>query len=200
MFRSRLAGAAVVLVIVFALGLAAGFLLPRWAGAGQAPRIYNSATIIQQVQTLSELVTVKYVLERVVVLEVPPESMLGQMFAGENRVLMLAHGVVKAGVDLGKLEPGDIEISEKKALLRLPPPQITDAYLDDKQSRVIERTTGRFRTFDKDLEQSVRQNAVDDLRRAARLNGILKDADDRARTQLKSLFDRLGLELEFRKS
>jgi hypothetical protein len=195
-----LAGAALLLVIVFALGLAAGFLLPRWAGAGAAPKVYNSATIIQQVQTLSELVTVKYVLERVVVLEVPPESMLGQMFAGENRVLMLAHGVVKAGVDLGKLEPGDIEISEKKAFLRLPPPQITDAYLDDKESRVIERTTGRFRTFDKDLEQTVRQNAVDDLRRAARFSGILRDADDRARLQLKNLFNRLGLELEFRKS
>ena len=198
MFRSRLVGAVFVLAIVFALGLGAGLVVLRWTGAGHAPKVYNSATIIRQVQTLSELVTVKYVLERVVVLEAPPESVLGQMFAGENRVLMLAHGVVKAGVDLGKLEPGDIEISEKKVFLKLPPPQITDAYLDDKESRVIERTTGRFRTFDKDLEQTVRQNAVDDLRRAARFSGILRDADDRARKQLKNLFDRLGLELEFR--
>ena len=70
----------------------------------------------------------------------------------------------------------------------MPPPRVTDAYLDEKQTRVIERTTGLLRVFDKDLEQTARQNAVDDIRRSARNSGILKDADERARSQLKNLF------------
>ena len=39
--------------------------------------------------------------------------------------------------------------------------------------------------------------AVDDIRRGARHAGILKDADERARTQVEKLFQQLGLEVEF---
>ena len=51
-----------------------------------------------------------------------------------------------------------------------------------------------LRTFDKDLEQVARQNAVDDLGRSARTIGILKDAEDRARDQLQVLFLQMGFE------
>ncbi len=199
MLRQRLARAALVLAIIFGLGLVFGLRLPRWVGVRSQPKVYSTPTLLQQVKTLSQLVTVQYVLEKVVVLEVPPDSMLGKMFAGENRVLMVAHGIVKGGIDLDRLRPGDLQVSEKKIILKLPPAQITDAYLDDKQTQVVERTTGFLRSFDKDLEQTVRQNALDDLRRAARNGGILKDADERARAQLTNLFKQLGFEtVEFR--
>ncbi|MDB6125508.1 MAG: hypothetical protein JWQ71_4501, partial [Pedosphaera sp.] len=72
-------------------------------------------------------------------------------------------------------------------------------YLDDKQTQVVERKTGLLRAFDKDLEQNARRQAVDDLNRAARNSGILKDADERARLQLINLFRVLGYsEVEFR--
>ena len=60
-------------------------------------------------------------------------------------MLLLAHGVVKAGIDLKRLQPGDVAITGKKISLRLPPPLITDAYLDDRASQVIDRTTGLLR-------------------------------------------------------
>jgi hypothetical protein len=173
-------------------GLLLGFFLPRWSGFSSAPKIYNTATMLQQVQTLSQLVTVKYVLEKVVVLE-------DVKWLGENRVLMVAHGTVKAGIDLQQLQPADLQVSNRKIVIKLPPAQITDAYLDEKQTRVVERSTGLLRTFDKDLEQTARQNAVDDIRRAARTGGILKDADDRARAQVAALFKQMGFEkVEFR--
>ena len=190
----RLPIIALLLAIIFGLGLASGVLLRRLAASGPASRTYNTAAMLQQVQTLSQLVSVKYVLEKVVVLEVSPDSVLGQMFAGDSRVLMVAHGIVKAGTDLGKLKPGDFRVSEKKVIIKLPPAEITDAYLDERQTRVIERTTGRFRSFDKDLEQTARQNAVQDIRRAARSGGILKDAEERTRAQLTHLFRQLGFE------
>ena len=78
-------------------------------------------------------------------------------------------------------------------------PQITDAYLDDKASQVIDHATGLLRSFDKDLEQAARQNAVDDIARAARRGGILDEAEKRARTELEGLFKRAGFEqVEFR--
>jgi hypothetical protein len=113
---------------------------------------------------------------------------------GENRVLLLAHGVVKAGIDLKRLQPGDISISGKSITLRLPPAEVTDAYLDDKDSQVIDHTTGLLRSFDKNLEQTARENAVDDIARAARHAGILDEADQRARAELSIFLKHAGFE------
>jgi hypothetical protein len=197
MWKRRIAAVIVLLATVFLLGLVGGLLLPRLFGGAQTTKTYNTPAILQQVKGLSELVTVQYVLEKVVVLEVPSESVLGQMFAGENRVLLLAHGIVKAGVDFNKMEPGDLKVRGKAVSIRLPPVRITDSYLDEKQTRVIERKTGLFRSFDKDLEQNARLSAVDDLQRAARTSGIIKDADERARTQVRHLLESMGFEVEF---
>lgn len=197
MQQNRVKFLAIGVGVIFLGGLLIGLLMPRFGLTSGTQRAYNTSTILRQVRTLSELVTVQYVMEKVVILEVPPESVLGQMFAGDNRVLLLAHGIVKAGVDLGKLQEGDITMEKQRIRIKLPGAAITDAYLDESQTRVIERTTGLFRTFDKNLEQSARQNAVDDIRRAARLGGIIKDAEERAQAQLRNLLEPMGLEVEF---
>lgn len=184
----------VLIAVIFAGGLWLGFKVPRWLGMATTQRVLGTATVLQQVQTLSELITVKYVMEKVVIFED-----VKWYPGGDNRVLLVAHGIVKAGVDLKQIEPGDVSVSGKTLSLRLPPARITDAYLDEKETRVIERTTGLLRLFDKDLEQTARQIAVGDIHRAARNAGILKDAEDCARDQLRALLLQSGFErVEFR--
>jgi len=199
MFKQRLAIIFLLLALLFGGGLVLGLFLPRWAGFHSAPKVYNTATLLQQVQTLSQLVTVKYVLEKVEILEDPSQNVIRALLPDNTHVVLLAHGVVKAGVDLSQLKAADLEIAGKKVTIRLPPVQITDAYLDEKQTQVVERNTGILRDFNKDLEQTARQNAISDISRAARTGGILKDADDRARLQVANLFKQLGFEkVEFR--
>jgi hypothetical protein len=169
---------------IFVIGLYLGFRFARPSGTSPA-QVFNTATILKQVQTLSQLVTVKYVLEKVVVLD-------DFKWYGENRVLIIAHGIVKAGIDLGAIQPADIQISNKRITLNLPRAAISDVYLDDRRTQVLERSTGILRVFDKDLEQNARRQALDDIRRGAFYGGILKDADERARTQLTSLLLQLG--------
>ena len=181
-----------VLILALALGVMLTFTLTHWLRSGTGLHLWNTTSVVHEVQSLSDLVTVKYVMDKVVVLE-------DVKWYGENRVLLLAHGVVKAGIDLKRLASGDVEISGKKISLRLPLPQITDAYLDDKASQVIDHSTGLLRMFDKDLEQTARQNAVDDIARAARQAGILNDADKRGREELQTFFKQAGFEqIEFR--
>jgi len=168
---------AMTLAVLF-FGVYLGFTVSRWLKTGTGLRFENTATVVQQVQTLSDLVTVKYVMEKVVILE-------DAKWYGENRVLLLAHGIVKAGIDLKRITADDVTISGNRISIKLPPPQITDAYLDDQQSQVIDHTTGLLRVFDKDLEQTARENAVDDVRRAARNAGILNDANHRAQLELE---------------
>jgi hypothetical protein len=199
MFKRPLAIAVLLLAAVLGWILFAGVLLRYWASARSSQRYYNTLAIVQQVQTLSQLVTVKYVMEKVVILEDPPQNPVRKLLPDDTRVILVAHGIVKAGVDLAEIKSDDVQVSGNKIVIKLPPPQITDAYLDEKQTQIIEHNTSFLRDFNKDLEQTARQNAVDDIRRAARSSGILKDADDRARAQLRNLFNTLGFgTVEFR--
>jgi len=192
MFKTRLIIVGLALAIAMGVALFIALLFVRPPATGAPPKIQSTATIVQQVQTLSELVTVKYVLEKVVILD-------DIKWYGENRVLLVAHGIVKAGVDLQEIKPEDVRVEDKRILLKLPRARITDVYLDDQKTRVVDRSTGLLRAFDKDLEQNARRQAVEDLRIAARSNRIYEDAEERARLQLANLFHQLGYEVAFSK-
>jgi hypothetical protein len=183
----------VIAAMLLGVGGWLGFKLTRWHESSQ-PHEENTSTVIRQVQSLADLVTVKYVVEKVVILDAPPESTLGQFVQGDNRVLLLAHGVVKAGIDLKHLTPGDVSVYGKSIRIKLPPAQITDAYLDDNLTKVIDWKQGFLRSFDKDLEQAARQMAVADIKRAARTDGILSEATQRAMWQLAVFFRNAGFE------
>jgi hypothetical protein len=174
---------AIFALAVFAVGIWLGVKFATRSGSG--PHEEQTDAVVEQIQTLSDLVTVKYVVEKVVILD-------DARWYGENRVLLLAHGVVKAGIDLKKLKPGDVVVSGKSISIRLPPPELTDAYLDDRKSRIIDHTTGLLRTFDKDLEQNAREEAVLDIRGAAIQDHILDDATQRAQLELALFLHEAG--------
>ena len=179
---------------IFVVGIWLGWKISRFTKFNSAPHEENTGAVVEQIQTLSDLVTVKYVVEKVIILDSPPTSTLGQFVQGENRILLLAHGIVKAGIDLSKLKPEDVQVSDKTIRIHLPPPQITDAYLDERQTEVIDWQRGFLRDYDKDLETTARQNAVDDIQRAARNDGILKEANDRAQLELALFLSKAGYE------
>ena len=192
--RVILAGAGGLGVAVGLVALGLGLALGRLIPSSSRPLIGNTATVITQIQSLSHLVTVKYVFEKVVVLE-------DARWYGQNRLLMVAHGVAKAGVDLQRLEPSDAKIRGKRLSLTLPRPQLVDVYLDEGKTEILERTTGVLRVFDQQMEQEARRQAVDSIRKSARAAGILKDAEDRTRLQLMALARAAGfeeVEVEFR--
>ena len=162
--------------------IASSFLRPA---ASARPAIADTATVIQHIQGLNELSTVKYVMEKVVLLQ-------DVKWYGESRLIMVAHGVARAGVNLGALKAGDLTVRGASVRLKLPRAAMTDVFLDERRTQVIERTTGLLREFDKDLEQDARRQAVEQIRVAAAGAGILKDADERARLQVRALLRTLG--------
>lgn len=183
MFK-RAVAAIFAVAIIFAVGLFFGGFFYHWLGS-KSGVIFNTATLLKKVQTLSQFVTVKYNLEKVVVLD-------NVKWYGDSHVTLVAHGVVKAAIDLDQLGPGDIQISGKKISMVLPRSRVVDAYLDDQRTQIVERDTGLLRMFDKDLEQNARRQAVEELRLAALQNGILNDASERARSQLTILLYQVG--------
>jgi Protein of unknown function (DUF4230) len=176
--------------IVVILPVAAGFVLCLLVTLSHLPgtgstRTINSSSLLQKVQALSQLVTVKYVIQQVV-------DVHDTKIYGENHLTLMAEGVVNAGINLENMRAEDIKVSDKKITITLPHPVITALYLDEKQTKVMEWTTGLFRAFDKDLEQTTRAQAVDQIRTQALDMGILKDAQDRAQTQIENLLHQMG--------
>ena len=90
-FRDFLIGLTAAVVLVLAMYLT--FTVARWANRGAGLHLWDTTSVVHEVQALSELVTVKYVMEKAVILD-------DVKWYGENHVLLLAHGVVKAGIDL----------------------------------------------------------------------------------------------------
>ncbi|MCX7723178.1 MAG: DUF4230 domain-containing protein [Verrucomicrobiae bacterium] len=177
----------ILLGAIFCLGLIVGARMAQFPSRRATLQITSGPALLTRIQSLAELVTVKYVIEKVVLVE-------DVKWYGQNRVLIVAHGVVKAGVDLNRLRPEDIQVHGRKVTINLPPAQVMDAYLDDTQTKVIEHSTGLLRAFDKDLQQTARQTAIDDIRRAARLGGILTEAEQRAKNELRIFLSQLGFE------
>lgn len=192
--RRILIVAGILVVVVATLALVAGLFLGRLFSSSSRPLISNTATVITQIQSLAQLVTVKYVFEKVVVIE-------DAKWYGQNRLLMVAHGVAKAGVDLQKVKASDVQIRGNRIALTLPKPHLVDVYLDEGKTEILERTTGVLRLFDQQMEQDARRQAVESLRKSARAAGILKDAEDRTRLQVSMLARVAGFEdvaIEFR--
>src|SRR5450759_2345875 len=131
--------------------------------------------VLSQVQALSDLVTVKYVTEQVVQLE-------DGNILSKDRIVLIAHGVIKAGIDLNKVTPEDLQVSGKTISIHLPPPQVVDKYLDEKLTEVSLRETGWFVFHRKDLETEARQRALAGLVTAARTGGIAREAELQAKT------------------
>jgi len=138
------------------------------------------------------LETVIYTMDKVVS-GAKENSVLPDFLAGD-RLLMLVHGEVVAGIDFSDLKPGDVRVDGKKVHLHLPAPQIFRTRLDSAKTRVYSRQTGLLVPTDPNLETQVRQQAEQQLQEAAMADGILRNAQQNAVSTITSLLQGLGFE------
>src|SRR5215475_6673790 len=166
-----------------------------WAGRllGRGTKIdVSQPTVVNKIQQLQRLETVVYTMDKVVSGE--KENPFLPNFLAGDRLLMVVHGEVVAGVDFSGLKSGDVAIKEKKVVLRLPSAQVFSTRIDNERTKVYSRQTGLLVPVDPNLETQVRQEAERQLQQAALLDGILKTANTNARTTLTSLLEGLGFE------
>jgi len=166
-----------------------------WPGRllGRSTQIdVSQPTVVNKIQQLQRLETVVYTMDKVVSGE--KENAILPNFLAGDRLLMVVHGEVVAGVDFSGLKSADVAVDEKKVVLRLPSAQLFSTRIDNARTKVYSRQTGLLVPVDPDLETQVRQEAERQLQQAALLDGILKTANTNARTTLTSLLQGLGFE------
>ncbi|MBE3066566.1 MAG: DUF4230 domain-containing protein [Chloroflexi bacterium] len=151
--------------------------------------IPDPVTIINEVQSLARLETIRYTVEKVVTAEVN-QGVLGPLFG--DRLLFVAHGYVIAGIDMSKIKPEDMWLVGEMLNVRLPATEILVATLDNNKSYVYDRVTGLFTQGDPTLETQVRQVAEQEILKAATEEGILDQATTNAQTYLRWFFETLG--------
>jgi hypothetical protein len=186
---------AVGLVIWLATGTGLLALLRAYHG-GTLIHI-DQPTVVRQIQQLQRLETVSFTMDKIISGE--HDSPYLPKFLVSDRLLLVVHGEVIGGVDLGKLQLKDVVVQDQSISLRLPQAQILVTHLDNAQTRVYSRDTGLFSSPDPNLESEVRQEAERQLQEAAMQGDILKTADGNARTTISSLLQGLGFKkVDFR--
>jgi hypothetical protein len=149
----------------------------------------DPVTIIHQIQNLSRLETASYVIEKVITAE-SGQGAFAFLFG--DRLILVAHGQVIAGVDLAKMGTGDLAVAEDgTVVVTLPPPEILVATLDNEKSYVYDRDAGLI-GLNPALESAARQAAVEEITNAALEDGILETARRNAETYVRQLILALG--------
>jgi hypothetical protein len=204
--RATLAIAVIIglLLGVLLVGSIGWLMLSRYSGRAALSRLLSAVTgrtlsidvsqptVVDRIQRLQRLETVVYTMDKLVT--GAKENPLLPDFLTGDRLLMLVHGEVVAGIDFSNLKMDDVKVQGKQIHLHLPATQIFSTRLDSAKTRVYSRQTGLLVPTDPNLETQVRQEAERQLQEAARADGILRTAQQNATSTITSLLQGLGFE------
>ncbi|MCU1262701.1 MAG: hypothetical protein JWO80_5586, partial [Bryobacterales bacterium] len=151
----------------------------------------DAPELVKEVRSLNDLVTVRYSIQKVVGMKQQRSPV------GEESILLMVQGRVLAGIDLTELTQYDVTMKDRQtAQIRLAPPRITDAFLDEKETKVWDRKITWWTPWisaDPDLEHKARLLALDEVRAAAIQMGILRDARKNAEEDVRRILHAFGI-------
>src|SRR3954463_15956955 len=133
----------IVVGVLIALGLC-GVAAWKLAGAGplqwmsllrSGPTRINidQPTVVRQIQQLQRLETVSYTMDKIISGE-HDNAYLPKFLVGD-RLLLVVHGEVIAGLDLAQVHPGDVKVEGSKLTIHLPAPDIFVTRIDNQRTR-----------------------------------------------------------------
>ena len=146
-------------------------------------------TIVHEVRSMARLETIKFSLEKIITAET--RQGVFKWLVGD-RLILVAHGEVIAGIDLEKLDPEGLVVRGGILYVQLPDPEIFVVAIDNEQSYIYDRDTGIFTHGEVNLESEARRAAESEIEKSALEDGILELAARNAQSYLGGLFRDLG--------
>ncbi len=159
------------------------------------PQVSVPSMVVNQIQGVSELTTAVFTMEAIVPTE--QDRKLGNMTLGTTRLLYIAQGEVRAGVDLNAITAEDVILNEaaNSVVVQIPSAEILDQKLDVTESQVYDYDRG-FLNLGPDvapqLQTLAQQKTLEKVLSAACQQGILDQARDRAQLTIKELLTASG--------
>lgn len=151
------------------------------------------AFVVSKVQKAAKLATAEFVIDKAVF------AKRGKSFlhiVKLNEAIFLAHSqaIVKTGIDLEKLTPEDITISDQMIRLKLPPVEVINFSYPVEKFRVDEDVTEQafLNSFTLEDYDKLFRDAELDIRQNLKYLGIVKSTQQKTRILLQSLLRNLG--------
>jgi len=183
---------AVLVALLLGAGGTAWFLSRGTNGSGTSIDS-SQAAVIKEIRQLGRLETSSFTIEKVIEARKEGGGPWRDVLFGD-KILLIAHGEVVAGLDLSGLTAADVRQADGALHLTLPAPQIFSVRIDNEQTRVYDRDQGLLTRGDKDLESEARLAAEQAIRDAACDANILGEASENASKQLKAVLSALGFQ------
>lgn len=146
----------------------------------------DSTTVVVRIRDMSELTTAMFQMDAVV-----PVSQKGPIV--ESKLLYIAHGNVRVGVNLDELQNKNVEIAGKEITITLPPLKILDSKLDLEHSSVYSYDRG-FLGWGPDvvnLQAQAQREALYKVENAACQGWVIKQASDRVEKTVDHLLSQV---------
>jgi hypothetical protein len=148
--------------------------------------------IVRQVKEVSELTTAVFETEAVI-----PVSKKGEVFTIplplESKLLYIAHGIARVGVDLSKFKKDDVEVNDHNITVTLPPLKVLDRKLDLKHSKVYSYDRG-FLGLGPDvvnLQSDAQRKAEKKIEESAHEDWVIKIATERVEKTVDTLLSEI---------
>jgi len=177
-----------ILLVVLTTAVATFFISNKFYEQEQ----FSASGVLEQVKDISELNTVEMYFNEIIDFKNAKLFNNFQIPFTEKSFIFTVKSKVKAGVDLSSIEQGDITISGKSLIIKLPNPKITSKEIlsykvyDEKNGLFNEVTTEdtlkALELFEKDIEKQ----ALD--------SGIIEKSKENTKLIIRNLFLSYGFE------
>jgi hypothetical protein len=160
------------------------------------PTVVPRPPTVLQLRSISDLATAQSLMSTVVEAD---KARVGNVLY--ERLVLIACGRVKAGLDLSALRDEDVTETDdgRTVRVRLPPSQLLDVYLIDDSTqpcttKVYDRTNLLLLPQTAELESQAREKALQAIRETAVQSGILSDARRNAEIAIERILLNAGYE------
>lgn len=156
---------------------------------------------VGKITSLTELGTVEYVVTKIVKAN---DNATWYKF-GDRKILFSCKAILKAGIDLSKLEDSDIQVNteEKTITITLPNAELLSVNLKPENIKLIyEKTSITRSSFSNKERDAVLAQGEADILKSVPDMGIFDDAENNAKLFLEAFFKQAGftnVNIEFKK-
>jgi hypothetical protein len=151
--------------------------------------IPDPVTYINEIRALARLETIEYNMQQVVEVD-DKQGTFGFLYG--TQYLVVVHGTVVAGIDMSKIQPGDLRLEGNILYVTLPPAEVLTTTVDESKVKVYTPQKGIWADPNPNLVVEALQVGKDQILNVALEDGILVQAQTNAEAYLTKFFSSFG--------
>lgn len=181
----------IAIAAVIILGLILAFKLGLFGKNGRGLKIDETANVIDEIKNIGEFTSLCYYEEMALVAEKERQTTITELTKSEaviDELVLIAHGKIRAGFDLSKLEEGDISIKGDTLSMNVPEAEIFDVIINPSDYEIfVEHGKWSHEQF-----TALQKQASDTLQKHAAEIHLIDKASETGMKKLETFFKTFG--------